>query len=247
MGNVEAESGIDPTSNEDGGGGHGLCQWTGGRFSTLVEYADSTGKGWQDIHVQLDYLWAELTGEGDAAAYASVQYDHDRFLAIGELEECVMYFGRNFERPNEYYAHWDRRTASARRYLAAMTGAGGGAEGAAGSAMTKIGCPYVWGSAGPDSFDCSGLVLWSYQQNGINNMGRTTYEQISQCRIISADEAQPGDLIFMIFSSPGVPEHVGIYIGDGQMVHAPTFGSSVRIDAAGWVYDDAVFARYIGS
>lgn len=247
MGNMEAESGIDPTANEVGGGGRGLCQWTGGRFSNLEEYAASTGKEWQDIHVQLDYLWAELTGEGDAAAYADVQYDHAGFLAISDLEECVMYFGRNFERPNEYYAHWERRTASAQKYLSAMSGNGLGADGVAGSALTKIGCPYVWGAAGPDSYDCSGLVLWSYQQSGIMNMGRTTYDQISQCRIISKEEAQPGDLIFMIFSSPGVPEHVGIYIGDGMMVHAPTFGSSVKIDEAGWTYSDAVYARYIGS
>lgn len=246
MGNMEAESGIDPTAKEVGGGGRGLCQWTGGRFSQLCAYAASRSKDWTDIHLQLDFLWAELTGDGPAASYASGQYDHDGFVAKTDLEDCVLYFGRNFERPNEHYAQWGRRLDSARKYLSALSG-GGSAEGVAGSALSKIGCPYVWGAAGPDSFDCSGLVVWSYAQNGVLGMGRTTYDQISQCRIIDESEAQPGDLIFMMFSSPGVPSHVGIYIGGGQMVHAPTFGAQVRVDAAGWVYPDAVYARYIGS
>ena len=247
MGNVQAESDFDPEAVEVGGGGHGLCQWTGGRYAQLQEYARSKGRPWSDAYAQLDFLWAEMTGEGDAAPYCSVQYDHQGFLVIEDIEEATRYFGRAFERPLESAANWDRRISRARAYYAIMTGSGSGMGSAVvDRALEKLGCPYVWGAAGPDSFDCSGLVVWSYSQAGVTGMGRTTYDQIRQCEVIPESDALPGDLIFMRFSSPGVPEHVGIYMGGGMMVHAPTFGATVTIDAAGWTYSDRVFARYRG-
>ena len=98
-------------------------------------------------------------------------------------------------------------------------GAGGGGLG---TAQSCIGAPYVYGADGPDSFDCSGLVCYCYGYE----RGRTTYDMISSLQSTgswktSMDQLVPGDLVF---PHEG---HVGIYIGNGQMIHAPSPGRSV--------------------
>ncbi|HET9380459.1 MAG TPA: NlpC/P60 family protein [Streptomyces sp.] len=91
-------------------------------------------------------------------------------------------------------------------------------------AYGKIGSPYVWGAAGPYSFDCSGLVQAAYRAAGIS-LPRTTYTQISAGRRVSRSELAPGDLVFFY---SGI-SHVGLYIGDGKMIHAPRPSSTVRV------------------
>lgn len=91
-------------------------------------------------------------------------------------------------------------------------------------AQKYIGYPYVWGGSSPaTSFDCSGLVCWVYTQSGVYNLPRTTATGIyNQCAIVPRDEARPGDLIFFTrtYDTPKPVSHVGIYIGDGMMIHA---------------------------
>ncbi|PWI17551.1 hypothetical protein DI272_27840 [Streptomyces sp. Act143] len=91
-------------------------------------------------------------------------------------------------------------------------------------AYSKIGSPYVWGATGPDAFDCSGLTQAAYRSAGIS-LPRTTYAQIDTGRRVSRSELQPGDLVFFYSAI----SHVGIYIGNGQMIHAPNPTSTVRI------------------
>lgn len=91
------------------------------------------------------------------------------------------------------------------------------------AAMSRIGAPYVWGATGPDSFDCSGLVQWSYAQVG-KSLPRVSDAQIWGGTPVSLEELQPGDVVG--YSGGG---HVGIYIGDGQVVHAPTSGQTVTV------------------
>lgn len=99
----------------------------------------------------------------------------------------------------------------------------------ANSALSKQGSKYVWGASGPDTFDCSGLVWWACNENGIK-FERTTARVLSTMgKSISKDELQAGDIITFITSGKYV-SHVGIYIGDGKMVHAPNSRSVVRID-----------------
>lgn len=105
------------------------------------------------------------------------------------------------------------------------------------SAMQYLGVPYVWGGTSPSGFDCSGLVQYVYAQNGIS-IPRTTYTQINAGTRISLSELQPGDLVFWGGSSP---HHVGIYIGDGQYIHAPAPGQTVKIQSVNqYAYDSAV-------
>ncbi|AXE79688.1 C40 family peptidase [Streptomyces atratus] len=91
-------------------------------------------------------------------------------------------------------------------------------------AYGALGKPYVWGATGPSSFDCSGLTQAAWRSAGVS-LPRTTYTQISAGRHISRSELAPGDLVFFY---SGV-SHVGLYIGNGQMIHAPRPGAPVRI------------------
>jgi cell wall-associated NlpC family hydrolase len=103
-------------------------------------------------------------------------------------------------------------------------------------AMTKIGDAYVWGGAGPNVFDCSGLVMWAYAQLGIS-LPHFTGDLWNSGVHVSRAQLQPGDLVFF-FADIG---HVGIYVGKGLMLDAPTFGIPVGIHAVMWgSYDGAV-------
>lgn len=97
-------------------------------------------------------------------------------------------------------------------------------------ACSRIGCPYVWGAEGPDSFDCSGLVTWAYRQLGIELPHQSETQMARATRVVSVSEARPGDVLWRY-------GHVGIAGGYGgtPYVHAPTFGACVRnTDSLSW-------------
>ena len=97
------------------------------------------------------------------------------------------------------------------------------------AALTKVGDPYVWGAAGPNAFDCSGLVVWAYAQIGIS-LEHFTGDLWNEGEHISRSQLEPGDLVFF-FPDIG---HVGIYVGDGMMLDAPTFGQPVQVQGVFW-------------
>lgn len=90
-------------------------------------------------------------------------------------------------------------------------------------ARAQIGKPYVWGATGPGSYDCSGLTQAAWRAAGVS-LPRTTYDQVDAGTTVSLADAQPGDLIFFYDDI----SHVGIYIGNGMMIHAPKPGAYVR-------------------
>ncbi|MEU7571751.1 MULTISPECIES: NlpC/P60 family protein [unclassified Micromonospora] len=92
------------------------------------------------------------------------------------------------------------------------------------TACAQVGDPYVWGATGPNSFDCSGLTQYAYKAAGIS-LTHFTGAQWNEGRKISASEARPGDLVFF-FSDL---HHVGLYLGNGLMVHAPRTGKPVQV------------------
>jgi peptidoglycan DL-endopeptidase CwlO len=96
-------------------------------------------------------------------------------------------------------------------------------------ALTRVGDPYVWGAAGPSAFDCSGLVMWAYAHVGIS-LDHFTGDQWNEGEHISRSQLEPGDLVFF-FPDIG---HVGMYVGDGLMVDAPTFGQPVQVQPVFW-------------
>jgi cell wall-associated NlpC family hydrolase len=98
------------------------------------------------------------------------------------------------------------------------------------AAMSRVGMPYVWGAAGPTSFDCSGLVQWSFAQAGVV-MPRVAADQARTGPAIPLSQAQPGDLLFYR-TDPTAPDyisHVAIYLGKGLMIQAPQPGQNVEI------------------
>ncbi|MEY9877670.1 cell wall-associated NlpC family hydrolase [Streptacidiphilus sp. MAP12-33] len=95
-------------------------------------------------------------------------------------------------------------------------------------ARAQVGKPYVWGATGPDSYDCSGLVQAAWAAAGIA-LPRTTYEQINAGHRVTIADLQPGDLVFYY---AGV-SHVAMYVGGGQIIHAPHPGASVEYAPVG--------------
>ncbi|HET9973943.1 MAG TPA: NlpC/P60 family protein [Streptosporangiaceae bacterium] len=98
------------------------------------------------------------------------------------------------------------------------------------AAESRKGLPYVWGATGPRSFDCSGLVQWSFAQAGIT-MPRVAADQARAGLAVSASQLQPGDLLFYHTdpTDPGYISHVAIYLGNGWMIQAPQPGMDVEI------------------
>ncbi len=92
------------------------------------------------------------------------------------------------------------------------------------TALAQLGDPYVWAGAGPDTFDCSGLTQYAYGAAGVY-LPHSSNMQSSVGVPVAVTDLQPGDLLF--FYSP--VSHVGMYIGNGQMVHAPTAGDVVKV------------------
>lgn len=105
--------------------------------------------------------------------------------------------------------------ASSRGFAAAM------------AVRQAVGSPYAWGASGPGAFDCSGLMQWAYGRAGVG-LPRTSQAQRNAGRHVSLAEARPGDLV--IYRDDA--SHVGMYVGNGQVVHAPYPGARVRYDPA---------------
>ena len=114
-------------------------------------------------------------------------------------------------------------------------GGGGGSDAAAGAiawAKSKLGSPYVWGGEGP-GYDCSGLVTMAYRSQGIY-LTHWSQAQYSEGYRVPVSQAQPGDLIFWNWDGGNI-DHVAIYLGNNQIIEAPTFGVPVRITSIyGW-------------
>lgn len=92
------------------------------------------------------------------------------------------------------------------------------------AALSRIGSPYSWGGSGPNAFDCSGLVMWAFQQAGVS-LPHSSQALARGGQPVSPDQMQPGDVVNYYSDA----SHTGIYIGDGMMVHASTYGTPVRV------------------
>jgi cell wall-associated NlpC family hydrolase len=102
----------------------------------------------------------------------------------------------------------------------------GAAQKAVDTALAQQGDPYRWGATGPGAFDCSGLTTFAYKAAGID-LPRVSRAQSAHGTPVAKSDLRPGDLVF--FYSP--VSHVGMYIGNGQIVHAPSWGSTVKVVA----------------
>ena len=110
--------------------------------------------------------------------------------------------------------------------------ASGTAQGAVSFALAQVGKAYEWGATGPDAYDCSGLMVAAYQSVGVG-LPRTSDAMMSAGYAVSYADLQPGDLIISYGGG-----HVGMYIGNGQMVHSSTYGVGVIVSSlSGYTID----------
>lgn len=115
-------------------------------------------------------------------------------------------------------------------------GVGGGDRGTVvQAALTQVGSAYVWGGAAPGGFDCSGLVMWAFQQAGIS-LPHSSQAQAQGGQPVAVSDLQPGDVVTFYSDA----SHSGIYVGDGMVIHSSTYGQPVRVvpmNAAGPIHD----------
>ncbi|MFF9172500.1 C40 family peptidase, partial [Streptomyces sp. NPDC014793] len=118
------------------------------------------------------------------------------------------------------------RSSSDRVDLGNDSSASGRAAAAFSAAQSKIGSPYVYGATGPSSYDCSGLTSWAYAQAGVS-IPRTSEAQSGIGTRLTRSQLQVGDLVFFFNDL----HHVGLYAGNGQILHAPRTGTVVRYES----------------
>lgn len=182
---------------------------------------------------------AEVAAAQAVAAQAQAAADQAAAAATAALAELEAQRAEVQRRAAAYQADFARLSAAEQAALtAAVAGPtlsapavdelpvapGSAAAVAIEAALAKVGSPYVWAASGPNGFDCSGLTSYAYRAAGVS-LPHSSRAQSSMGRQVSRAELQPGDLVF--YYNP--ISHVGLYIGNGMMVHARTFGQPVAV------------------
>ncbi|CAM5386587.1 hypothetical protein GCM10010329_13150 [Streptomyces spiroverticillatus] len=222
---------------------------SGGVDPTVSLLLSENPDGYLDKAAALDRISALNTGKLHELTEAQRKVGQERAEAsrkLGELERSrsvVTRHKRAVEHklaearrmlnalPAPERAAFDRANRSGRAELPEMSGAMPASSRAAAAVLAArgaVGKPYVWGANGPSGFDCSGLMQWSYGQAGVS-LPRTSQAQRYAGRQVSLDQAQPGDLVAYRDDA----SHIGMYMGNGQVVHAPYPGAPVRYDPVG--------------
>ena len=199
-------------------------------LGTLDAIAGHTSDVLADVSARAEAA-DELQADADEAA-AEAQRAYDEIVAQqAELEEQVADYEAQFEaltaeQQEEVVAAHAGEAVAPAAVPTTVVAAGPAAQVAVNTALAQVGDPYVWGAGGPDAFDCSGLTQYAYSAAGIA-LPHSSSMQSQMGSAVSVDQLQPGDLLF--YYSP--TSHVAMYIGNGQMVHASTSGSPVKVVA----------------
>jgi peptidoglycan DL-endopeptidase CwlO len=258
IGTVESDNGRDPAtgvhSGDNGFGAAGPMQigiggaagntWGGAPVhpaSQVVQgvATDENGDGTASVYDPPDaiagaakYLLAVSVQTNPSAAIFS--YNHLQSYVQSVLMYAGQYAGGDFsvasaQMPSGSSAAGCVQTAGGVPAVQAPTQA---VAAAITFAEQQLGKPYLWGATGPDAFDCSGLVMMAYRTAGIN-IERTTFQQWAAERHVPAAQVQPGDLVFFAGAdgTPTNPGHVGLVIGNGQMIEAYATGFPIRLSS----------------
>jgi cell wall-associated NlpC family hydrolase len=199
-------------------------------LGTLDAIAGHTSDVLADVSARAEDADEAQADAAEAAAEAQRAYD-EIVAQQAELEEQVADYEAQFEaltaeqQEEVVAAHVGEAVAPA-AVPTTVVAAGPAAQVAVNTALAQVGDPYVWGAGGPDAFDCSGLTQYAYSAAGIA-LPHSSGMQSQMGSAVSVDQLQPGDLLF--YYSP--TSHVAMYIGNGQMVHASTSGSPVKVVA----------------
>ncbi|MDX6738628.1 C40 family peptidase [Actinocorallia sp. A-T 12471] len=170
----------------------------------------------------------DLETRRDAAAQAAADADAAAETARARLQETVDKVERIRDARAVTAARITQVKADLRdayTYQGVTVWGGGTAAVATRAALDQLGDPYVWAAAGPDAFDCSGLVVWAFAQAGKPGLPHYTGALWDRGTKVARSALRPGDLVFFNASR----SHVGIYIGEGKFVQAPSSGDVVKI------------------
>ncbi|PWI18877.1 hypothetical protein DI272_35600 [Streptomyces sp. Act143] len=222
---------------------------SGGLDPSLALLFSDDPDDYLDKAAALDRITAHQAGELKDLQSAMRELAQERAEAAGQLAEleksrkAVATHKQTVERklakarqllnslPSAERAAYDRASRSGREEMPDLSGAlppNARAAAAVAAARAAVGKPYVWGATGPSGFDCSGLMVWSYRHAGVS-LPRTSQGQRYAGRQVPLSQAQPGDLV----TYRGDASHVGMYVGNGQVIHAPYPGAPVRYDPVG--------------
>jgi cell wall-associated NlpC family hydrolase len=192
-----------------------------------------------------DEMLAQVTAAAQAATQAKADADAAAAQAAQTLTDVSSQQAGLTAEIADYQAQYDSLSAAQKQQVveedagpalqppASVEAPTDAAQAAVNTALAQLGDPYVWAAAGPNAFDCSGLTQYAYAAAGVT-LPHSSSAQSKMGTAVSRAQLQPGDLVF--FYSP--VSHVGMYIGNGQMVHASTAGSPVlvsSVDMAGYV------------
>ncbi len=212
---------------------------TGSSAEDFLERASALGVLASDNNDALSKLTAAVNQAADAKDKAAdaAKRATDATAAAQALTDKVTKTKNDLNAQiDQVEAAYDRLSGADQDALAGGTddsvylgGPGVGGQ-AAKAAMTQRGKMYVWGAAGPNNYDCSGLTMWAYNQVGIS-LPHSSRAQYGYGKSVAYGQWQPGDLLFY-GGSAGSIHHVAMYIGDGLLVHASTSGTPVKTGAA---------------
>jgi cell wall-associated NlpC family hydrolase len=186
------------------------------KASTAATKAASDAKAAQAAAAKLTHdLAAKRTLLSKQAAQSKAMLDR---LSGSERQSFLASQGGSGDRASRDESRADTGTPPA-----VDVPASGGAAAAVAAARSKLGSSYVWAASGPSTFDCSGLTMYAWAQAGVS-LPHSSSMQFSSGNKVSASSLQPGDLVF--YGSP--IHHVALYVGGGQVIHAPQTGDVVR-------------------
>ena len=198
----------------------------------------------KDLRAEVEAAKAELERQEQIAAEAAAEAQRikeDAERSVAELQALLAQLDAEAQsllaQEQEAARQAERAAARSRSYGYSGTTSPVPSQGSVVDyALSRIGCPYVWGAAGPDAFDCSGLVRWAYLQVGMSLPHQTEALYNAAKARLPVSQAQPGDVLWVGYGD-GYNGHVGIACNAGgtHYVHAPTFGARVRdTDGLGW-------------